>query len=252
MFRRNIQKENFLKSWQRRLTILSNWIILFKKSGHCRTHHISHFILHCIIVLALYMMFHSHTCMYCVMSWTVMPIVLMPHYTFIPRSWPWHSPCHCPHRARQKRLSVSLWRVWRDGIWVQPKAKIYGMPTVIGKIIWMYWCCITSRLSHWVLKRLWCQTTNSTPTLGRWQYIYFSDHFASCLGCLTGSSTAAISTLQLLPLITPMLVNSTYVCVIALDFSKAFNTVRHSTLLHKVSYGNKYVLHTYGNSWWHG
>jgi len=39
----------------------------------------------------------------------------------------------------------------------------------------------------------------------------------------------------LLHLITSMLLNSTYVRVVALDFSKAFDTVRHSTLLNKMS-----------------
>jgi len=60
--------------------------------------------------------------------------------------------------------------------------------------------------------------------------IYLSDQFAFRP---TGSTTAAI--VALLHLITSMLVNSTYVPVVALDFIKAFDTVRHSTLLNKMS-----------------
>ena len=41
--------------------------------------------------------------------------------------------------------------------------------------------------------------------------------------------------MSIIHLITSMLVNSTYVRVVALDFSKAFDTVRHSTLLNKKS-----------------
>ena len=48
----------------------------------------------------------------------------------------------------------------------------------------------------------------------------------------TGSTTAAI--IQFLHTITSMLANNRYVIVIALDFSKAFNTVRQSTMLHKM------------------
>lgn len=58
----------------------------------------------------------------------------------------------------------------------------------------------------------------------------FSDQFAFRP---TGSTTAALITL--LHTITSMLARSPYVRVIALDFSKAFDSVRHSTLLHKVS-----------------
>jgi hypothetical protein len=54
----------------------------------------------------------------------------------------------------------------------------------------------------------------------------FSDQFAFRP---TGSTTAAIITL--LNTITNMLLSQPYVTVISLDFSKAFDTVRHSTLL---------------------
>jgi len=49
----------------------------------------------------------------------------------------------------------------------------------------------------------------------------------------TGSTTAALITL--LHTITSMLTKSPCVRVIALDFSKAFDTVRYCTLLHKLS-----------------
>jgi len=49
----------------------------------------------------------------------------------------------------------------------------------------------------------------------------------------TGSTEAAI--IRLLQTITNLLLTNPYVTVISLDFSKAFDTVRHSTLLEKIS-----------------
>jgi len=49
----------------------------------------------------------------------------------------------------------------------------------------------------------------------------------------TGSTTAAL--IQLLQAITSLLITNQYVIVIALDFSKAFDTVRHHTLLEKLA-----------------
>ena len=48
----------------------------------------------------------------------------------------------------------------------------------------------------------------------------------------TGSTTAAI--IYLLHTVTSMLASNPYVIVISLDFSKAFDTVRQSTMLHKL------------------
>jgi len=45
----------------------------------------------------------------------------------------------------------------------------------------------------------------------------------------TGSTTAAI--MQLFHTVTELLTDHPYVVVISLDFSKAFDTVRHATLL---------------------
>src|SRR5664279_4464484 len=50
----------------------------------------------------------------------------------------------------------------------------------------------------------------------------------------TGSPTAAI--IALLYSVTTMLISNPYVSVVALDFSKAFDTVRHSTLLEKMAH----------------
>ena len=58
----------------------------------------------------------------------------------------------------------------------------------------------------------------------------FSDQFAFRP---TGSPAAAIITL--LHLITNSRLTNPYVIVISLDFSKAFDTVRHSTLLEKLA-----------------
>ena len=51
-------------------------------------------------------------------------------------------------------------------------------------------------------------------------------------GRLAGSTTAAI--VSILHTITHLLTTNPYVVVIALDFSKAFDTVRHCTLLEKL------------------
>ena len=49
----------------------------------------------------------------------------------------------------------------------------------------------------------------------------------------TGSTTAAL--VQLFHIVTELLNDHPYVAVIALDFSKAFDTVRHVTLLQKMA-----------------
>jgi len=49
----------------------------------------------------------------------------------------------------------------------------------------------------------------------------------------TGSTTAAI--IAILHKVIHLLVNNPYVIVIAIDYSKAFNTVRHSTLVEKMA-----------------
>ena len=49
----------------------------------------------------------------------------------------------------------------------------------------------------------------------------------------TGSPTAAL--ISILHIVTNLLENNPYVIVISLDFSKAFDTVRHSTLLQKMA-----------------
>ena len=57
----------------------------------------------------------------------------------------------------------------------------------------------------------------------------FNDQFAFRP---TGSTTSAI--IYFLHTITSMLANNLYVIVISLDFSKAFDTVRHFSMLHKL------------------
>ena len=60
--------------------------------------------------------------------------------------------------------------------------------------------------------------------------LQFADKFAFRP---TGSTTAAI--ISLLHSIINLLSSEPYVIVISLDFSKAFDTVRHSSLLHKLA-----------------
>ena len=67
---------------------------------------------------------------------------------------------------------------------------------------------------------------NPLPTLT----LQFSDQFAFRP---TGSTEAAI--IALLHTVTNLLLSNPYVIVISLDFSKAFDTVRHYTLLQKVA-----------------
>jgi len=62
------------------------------------------------------------------------------------------------------------------------------------------------------------------------QTLSFSNQFAFRP---TGSPAAAI--ISLLHTVTSMLLSNPYVIVISLDFSKAFDTVRHSTLLEKLA-----------------
>ena len=61
-------------------------------------------------------------------------------------------------------------------------------------------------------------------------HLYFADQFAFRP---TGSTAAALITL--LQTITSMLTSNPYVLVLALDFSKAFDTVRHATLFEKLA-----------------
>jgi hypothetical protein len=66
----------------------------------------------------------------------------------------------------------------------------------------------------------------------------FSDQYAFRP---TGSTTAA--TVSLLQTVTSLLQSNPYVVVISLDFSKAFDTVRHATLLNKMAELDLPVLH---------
>ena len=58
----------------------------------------------------------------------------------------------------------------------------------------------------------------------------FSDQYAFRP---TGSTSAAL--IAILQSITDLLSNNQFVIVLALDFSKAFDTIRHSTLLNKMA-----------------
>ena len=75
-----------------------------------------------------------------------------------------------------------------------------------------------------VRRFLYPSFTRPPPTLN------FSDQFAFRP---TGSTTAAL--IFILHTVTQLLTTHQYVVVIALDFSRAFDTVRHSTLLNKVA-----------------
>ena len=61
----------------------------------------------------------------------------------------------------------------------------------------------------------------------------FNDQFAFQL---TGSTTAAL--VHLLHTVTTLLENNPFVIVLAIDFTKAFDSVRHSAVLQKFSHLN--------------
>ena len=60
------------------------------------------------------------------------------------------------------------------------------------------------------------------------QFSVFSDQYAFRP---SGSTTAAI--ISILQTVTQLLIDNDYVIILALDFSKAFDTVRHHTLFEK-------------------
>ena len=75
----------------------------------------------------------------------------------------------------------------------------------------------------------WPTWDKCTPS-GANTSLTFRDQFAYLP---TGSTTAAV--IQILHTVTHLLASYDSVSVIALDFTKAFDTVRHSTLLHKMA-----------------
>jgi hypothetical protein len=85
---------------------------------------------------------------------------------------------------------------------------------------------LTRVMERFVVQRFLYPLFLSPPPM-----LTFTDQFAFRP---TGSPTAAIITL--LSTITNMLLTNPFVLVISLDFSKAFDTVRHSTLLEKMAH----------------
>src|SRR5271170_3900582 len=83
---------------------------------------------------------------------------------------------------------------------------------------------LSRMLERFVLGQYIYPSLNSTPTLT------FSDQYAFRP---TGSTSAAL--IALMQNITKLLETNPYVIMYALDFMKAFNTVRHKTLLEKVA-----------------
>jgi len=87
---------------------------------------------------------------------------------------------------------------------------------------------VLSRITDKIVVRrfLYPSFTNPPPILD------FSDQFAFRP---TGSTIAALIFILHRPTVTHLLTIHPYVIVIALDFSKAFDTVRHSTLINKMA-----------------
>jgi len=85
---------------------------------------------------------------------------------------------------------------------------------------------VLTRLTERVVVRLHIYPALLSPPPA----LQFNDQFAFRP---TGSTTAAI--VYLLNSVINLLETEPYVIVIPLDFSKAFDTVRHSTLLHKLA-----------------
>jgi len=70
-----------------------------------------------------------------------------------------------------------------------------------------------------------------------------SEQFAFCP---TGSPTTTTAFISLLNIITNILLTNSFVIVIVLDFSKAFDTVRHHTLLEKLA---QFDIPDYAYNW---
>ena len=85
---------------------------------------------------------------------------------------------------------------------------------------------VLTRLTERIVVRRYIYPTLSSPP----STLHFADQFAFRP---TGSTTAAI--IYLLNTVINLLHSEPFVIVISLDFSKAFDTVRHSSLLHKFS-----------------
>jgi len=85
---------------------------------------------------------------------------------------------------------------------------------------------VLSRLMEKLVVRHFLYSTFSAPP----STLNFSDQFAFRP---SGSTTAAL--IYIFHAVTQLLTNYQYVSVIALDFTKAFDTVRHSTLLEKMA-----------------
>ena len=126
------------------------------------------------------------------------------------------------HLFNQSLHSSTVPRQWKEAC-ISPIPKIHN-PTNVTDYRPI---SITSVLSR-ILERHVVKTFIYPAILNPPKELYFQDQFAFRP---TGSTTAALITM--IHTINEMLQKYPYVHIFALDFSKAFDTVRHSTLLEK-------------------
>jgi len=137
------------------------------------------------------------------------------------------APVFCQPLTHLFNLSLSTSKVpsqWKQA-WIRPVPKV-AVPTQHTDFRPISITPVLTRIMERTVVQSFIYPTIQQPS----ESLTFDDQFAFRPN---GSTTAAIITI--LHKVTHLLVNNPYVIVIAIDFSKAFDTVRHSTLLAKMA-----------------
>ena len=136
------------------------------------------------------------------------------------------APVFCQPLTRVFNLSIATFSVpmqWKQAI-IRPVAKVNPPKSAADYRPISVTPILTRMMERTVVQRFLYPAFQSSPST-----LTFKDQFAFRP---SGSTTAAI--IYLLHTVTSMLASNPYVIVISLDFSKAFDTVRQSTMLHKL------------------
>ena len=137
------------------------------------------------------------------------------------------APVFCQPLTHLFNISLStstVPRQWKQA-WIRPVAKV-AVPTKHADFRPISITPVLTRIMERTVVQSYIYPAIQQPPA----CLTFDDQFAFRP---TGSTTAAIITI--LHKVTHLLVNNPYVIVIAIDYSKAFDTVRHSTLLAKMA-----------------